>query len=237
MGSHLESYIAALNEPSGQKARIEFCRQATESLRVTGSVLWAYGLSDSSARRALATTIQMAASLTAGTCALLEVDNWYGSAALLRQVVEIEYLLWLFSVEPTETQKWLSATQGDLRRLYSPAAMRKKSAGRFRDTEYWSHCEIGGHPNPKAGFLLDGHTLPGDRSPLGSPSWLWVDLGQHLERLWRFAEAGLRANALADVGSISAYLLDISLHVSRWHAADPCAARLDEAIEWKVDRL
>lgn len=213
-----------------------FCRQAIDCLRATGNVLWAFGLSDSHSRRSLAMVIQMAASLTKGASALLELENWYGSAALLRQVVEVEYLLWLFSVEPAAAAKWLLASQDDLRRLYSPAAMRKRSAGRFRDTEYWSHCDIGGHPNPRAGALLDEHRLPGDTSPLGSPRWLWVDLGQHLERLWRFADLALRAHGLAQTGLADSCVRDMPIHVARWHADDRCAALINESVVWKVER-
>lgn len=235
MASSLQEYISALNEPTGQQARIEFCRRASECLRATGNALWAYGLSGSPARRSLAIVIQMAASLSSGASALLALENWYASAALLRQVVEVEYLLWLFSVEPAQAESWLAASQDDLRRLYSPGRMRKKSAGRFRDTEYWSHCELGGHPNPKASSLLDEHLLPSDASPLGPPSWLWVDLGQHLERLWHFADSALRANDLAHVGVVSTCLHDMPVHITHWHAQDRCAPLIDDATGWKVE--
>jgi hypothetical protein len=42
----------------------------------------------------------MGGSLASGTIAVLRVENWYAAAALLRQVVEVEYLLWLFAEEP-----------------------------------------------------------------------------------------------------------------------------------------
>lgn len=40
---------------------------------------------------------------------MLEAENWYAAAALSRQLVEVEYLVWLFGTDPTEAEAWLSA--------------------------------------------------------------------------------------------------------------------------------
>jgi len=57
--------------------------------------------------------------------------------------------------------------------------MRKASGGRFRHQEYWTHCELGGHPSPQGRLLLKTH-----RSPFSSRRWHWVDLAQHLAPIW-----------------------------------------------------
>jgi len=156
---------------------------------------------------------------------MLKAENWYAAAALCRQLVEVEYLVWLFGIEPSEAQAWLSATQEDLRRIFSPSALRKCSEGRFRDQEYWRHCELGGHPNPKAAFLLPEHILPDDKHSLPTSEWMWVDLGQHLERLWSFAEIATKALGLETVRIVVDARRDIDNVLQRWHAEDACADR------------
>lgn len=43
----------------------------------------------------------------------------------------------------------------------------------FRDQEYWRHCEIGGHPRPKAHFLLP-ENLPRRGDPFSSSEGAWM---------------------------------------------------------------
>ncbi len=118
--------------------------------------------------------------------------------------------------------------QEAIRHIYNPSAMRKRSGGRFRDQEYWSHCEIGGHPNPKAAFLLPDHVLPGDAPPLPTPEWMWVDLGQHLERLWRFADIAQQALELGSVRVVENAKSEAESALQCWHEQDACAARLND---------
>jgi hypothetical protein len=167
----------------------------------------------------------MGGSIARGNVAMPEAENWYAAAALCRQLVEVEYLVWLFGTYPSEAQAWLSATQRDLRQMYAPSAIRKRSEGRFRDHEYWSHCELGGHPYPKAAFLLPEHVLPDDEHPLPTSEWMWVDLGQHLERLWSFAEVAAEALGLEKVRIVVDTRRDIESVLRRWHAEDACADR------------
>jgi hypothetical protein len=104
------------------------------------------------------------------------------------QLIEAEYLLWLFSHDYATAEEWLKSSPDAMRKFFTPASIRKRSSGQFRDAEYWSHCELGGHPNPKARVLLRDHS-----SPFGSHEWPWVDLAQHLARLWSsFRQCALR---------------------------------------------
>lgn len=221
--SNFDSSKEALLDQSAQRARREACRMCANRLQNCGNVLWAFGLADDTRRRALATVLQIGGSIARGNVAMLEAENWYAAAALCRQLVEIEYLVWLFGTNPSEAEAWLSATQEDLRRMYSPSAMRNRSEGRFRDQEYWSHCELGGHPNPKAAFLLPEHILPNDEPPLPMPEWMWVDLGQHLERLWLFAEVATKTLGLDTVRIVADVRRDIENVLQRWHERDACA--------------
>jgi len=222
----LDSYEQDLKGQAAQSVRREMCRTCAEQLQACGNALWAFGLVDRPERRALATVLQMGGGLARGSITMLEEGNWYGAAALSRQLVEVEYLVWLFGVDPLAAEAWLSATQDDLRKLYKPSAMRKRSGGRFRDQEYWSHCEIGGHPNPKAAFLLPDHVLPGDEAPLPTPEWMWVDLGQHLERLWLLTGDASEALGLADLAFVSRSRSEVESVLRGWHKDDACAGRI-----------
>jgi hypothetical protein len=196
-----------------------------------GNALWAFGLVNDARRRALAIVLQMGGSISQGTITMLETENWYAAATMSRQLVEVEYLMWLFGSDSFEAEAWLSADQEILRRTYNPSAMRKRSEGRFRNQEYWSHCEIGGHPNPKAAFLLPEHILPDDEPPLPTPEWMWVDLGQHLERLWEFANIATKVLALDAVKTVEDARSEVGSALQTWHEQDACANRLSGFLE------
>lgn len=216
---------------SAQEARREVCRVCADRLQKCGNVLWAFGLTDDRRRQALATVLPIGGSVARGTVAMLEEENWYAAATLCRQLVEIEYLVWLFGTDPSEAEAWLTATQQDLRQTYKPSVMRKRSGGRFRDQEYWSHCELGGHPNPKAAFLLPEHILPNSKASHLPLDWMWVDLGQHLERLWSFAEIATKALGLEAVKVVADARSDVESALQRWHEQDPCADRFSSLPE------
>jgi hypothetical protein len=226
MTPDLESYREALLEQSAQQARRKACQTCADRLQDCANVLWAFGLADDLRRRSLATVLQMGGSIARGNVAMLEAENWYAAAALCRQLVEVEYLVWLFGTDPSQAEAWFSATQEDLRQIYSPSAMRKRSEGRFRDQEYWSHCQLSGHPNPKAAFLLPEHVLPSDKVPLPTPEWMWVDLGQHLERLWSLAEVATKTLGLDTVRIVADARPGVEAVLQHWHAEDACAGRI-----------
>jgi hypothetical protein len=84
---------------------------------------------------------------------------------------------------------------------------------------------LGGHPNPKAAFLLPEHILSDDEDPLPTSEWMWVDLGQHLKRMWSFAEVAMKALGLETVRIVVDARRDIESVLQRWHAEDACADR------------
>lgn len=226
MFQNRDAYEKELLNPSAQQARHEACRICANRIQKCGDLLWAFGMADNSRRRALATILQMGGSLAKGSIAMLEAGNWYAAAALSRQLVEVEYLVWLFGFDSNEAEAWLSVTQEDLRHMYNPSAMRKRSKGRFRDQEYWSHCEIGGHPNPKAAFLLPDRPLPNDKPPLPTPEWMWADLGQHLERLWMFTDIAAQSLGFEGANVVENARSEVESALQHWHEQDACAARL-----------
>ncbi|MEY2485957.1 MAG: hypothetical protein QOH39_1605 [Verrucomicrobiota bacterium] len=145
--------------------------------------LWAFGAAEG-ARRALAIVAQMGAELALGAAQLYEANRWYAGAALVRQLIEAEYLLFLFATDDNEPEIWLHASEAEAKRAFSPSQMRERSRGRFRVGEYQTHCRIGGHPRLAGHILLKEHITPISASPpkLFDPAIQWVDLAQHLER-------------------------------------------------------
>jgi hypothetical protein len=89
-----------------------------------------------------------AAELLRGVSLLLREGNVYGAAALVRQLVELEYLAWAFAEDHDEAASWLLSTREDRLARWQPRHIRQRSADRFRGKDYGSHCERGGHPTP-----------------------------------------------------------------------------------------
>ena len=100
--------------------------------------------------------LKMAADLVLGIEFLIEKHCYYAAAALMRQMVEIEYLVWAFNEGNITPTMWLNSTHQQRLKLFAPRVIRQTSRGRFLDIDYQGHCEMGGHPTPKgAGFLAD----------------------------------------------------------------------------------
>src|SRR5438552_3104832 len=87
--------------------------------------VWAFGSAEGS-RRAVAVVAQMGAELAIGASQLYEAERWYAGAALVRQLIETEYLLHLFARDSAEPEKWLKATQEEARLMFSPKNMRDR---------------------------------------------------------------------------------------------------------------
>lgn len=122
---------------------------------------------------------RIAAELAGVSGELLCGERHYAGAALLRQIVEIEYLTWAFAQEKRDAVEWLNSTSEDRRSYFRAARLRKLAGDRFKDKDYWHHCEQGGHPVPGAGGLIGG-------SNQAAAQILLVDLLLHC---WRIADA------------------------------------------------
>lgn len=55
---------------------------------------------------------------------------------------------------------------------------------------------------------------------------MWVDLGQHLERLWKFADAATQSLELDTVRVIENAKSEVESVLQCWHEQDACADRL-----------
>lgn len=217
----LRQWREQLADDDAQTAREAHARTVAESMQLVGQALHVggYVLRDENAN-GLSLATRMGGALALGSCDLLDAGNAYGAAALVRQLVEVEYLLWTFAGDADDAARWLGASRTQLGKHFTPAAMRERSGGQFRTNEYRSHCEHGGHPNPAGWFLLT------DSPPLDPVRSAWVDLGQHLERGWRVLRAACEAAAWSEVLPEHRWQFVEHFRLA-WHERDPLAARLD----------
>lgn len=105
---------------------------------------------------AVSTLLRVATQLVSGSTDLFQDGRSYAAAALLRQLVEVEYLAWAFETNNAEGERWLRSDKKQREQFFTPAKLRKAAAGKFRGQDYGYHCEFGGHPVPSAGPLLQG---------------------------------------------------------------------------------
>ena len=103
---------------------------------------------------ALGLLTRIAAELACISGRLLRGEHHYAGAALLRQVVEIEYLTWAFANGERDADRWLNSTRDERMSFFAPKKLRNLSGGRFQDDDYTYHCEQGGHPVPGASQLI-----------------------------------------------------------------------------------
>ncbi|MEP4378809.1 MAG: hypothetical protein ABJ215_06745 [Alphaproteobacteria bacterium] len=130
-------------------------------------------------------------------------DRFYSASVVLRQIVEVEYLMFMGYLDIKNLEMWLHADGETLRKEFTPQRMRKRSDGLFSDREYWTHCDIGGHPNPKARLMLAGysHVMP----PVAS---LLPDSIHHVVRLWtstRFVLEDLLGDRINSISSCETF--------------------------------
>lgn len=178
--SERDALEAAVLDPIAGGFRVRVCEVLTHAVQSIGQVMLVQGwLLREDWTRGFGIAVQMGGELAGGALTLLRAGQHYPAAALVRQLVEVEYLVFMFNEDDALTRDWLSSTPEQLRALFRPAAMRRRSGGRFRDSEYWAHCETGGHPHPRGAQLLPDHS-----NALAGNAWLWGDLAQHLHRLW-----------------------------------------------------
>jgi hypothetical protein len=191
----------------------------SEELDELAAQVWAFGMSEG-ARRAFAMVAQIGAELSVGAAKLYNAERWYAGAALVRQLIEVEYLLFLFAIDDEEPLRWLKASDEEARKTFAPAQMRKRSAGRFQVEEYGVHCKIGGHPRVDGHILLRERITPISSSPLElfNPAIQWVDLAQHLERLATHYMAGVAKHSPSNV-YLDRFGELIQL-IEKWRAAD-----------------
>ena len=163
---------------------------------------------------AVSLLLRIGSELVSASTDLFADGRHYAASALLRQLVEIEYLAWAFETKDQEGERWLRSTKSERQSFFTPAKLRKAADGRFRSEDYGFHCELGGHPVPTGILLLKDDTVVAQL--------MLSDLLGHAGRIWNHVVAWARSNAFdnglweLNEGMASKY--------SAWKAVDKLAA-------------
>ncbi|MGZ2362282.1 hypothetical protein LRE75_37415 [Streptomyces sp. 372A] len=180
-----------------------------------------------SAFRAVSTVVCMSSELADAAAGMAQRDRYYAVGAVVRQLIECEYLLALFSEDLEHARVWFESTPEQVRSMFTPGKMRQLT-GKFSNEEYWNHCSTGGHPAPKGVGLLQKMDPLRERWPYASAELL-IDLGLHLQRIWTAMDQLLMKHH-ARYATVRADQRDQAERAwSAWQEADPVAAALIEA--------
>lgn len=222
-------------EEPARAARIALCEGIAAGLARVGQMLWVSGalvgphrVSGESRHSfgddrvvGIATVAQIGGELARGSVELLRSDNQYAAAALVRQLLEVEYLAHAFAGEHESAAAWLRADGDERRAFWTPKKIRARADGAFINEHYWSHCDRGGHPTTEGMTLLPDHS-----SQLDTP-FLWADLAGHLASVWSYVMA---AAALAYGGAFPGEWNppDVDAALEAWRSSDALYAALQQ---------
>jgi hypothetical protein len=156
----------------------------------------------------------MAGSLCSGTLTLLDTGNAYSGAAIIRQLVEVEYLSWAFMDDEEEAASWVRERLA----RWQPRHLRERSKGRFRGTDYSNHCEIGGHPTASGARALIQSTRPSV-----AHLQLW-ECAVHASSAWHYLLGAVKLTNLSTLvasGDQTGLVLQVAEAEKDWRTTDP----------------
>jgi hypothetical protein len=183
---------SSLKNPDEAELRFELAKFSGQQFLSLASTL--DGVDPSNEKDdAFSLILRISAALTNGAGNAFRDNNPYCGAALLRQLVEVEYLMWAFENDKREFSSWLNSTKEDRHRYFSPAKLRKSSDGLFRGVDYGFHCEHGGHPTPKSALIFNS---PVEFGQLQLSDMLG-HIGRIFDHIFRIAEKEIRYEKLA----------------------------------------
>jgi hypothetical protein len=171
--------------------------------------------------RAMGALLQMAGELAFAAGRMLSGDEHYAGAALVRQIVEIEYLTWTFKEGHESVTAWLTSTYEERMKVFSPKQLRANSKGRFLFKDYHDHCEQGGHPVPRGIFLLGSREV-------GVAQVMLVDLLVHCWRTWDQVRSWSMRLPIAQQVGLPGTGVEISQRLYEWGRRDPTYALMVE---------
>lgn len=185
-----EAVSAAANEPTLIALRIGLARfssirfhQVGAELHLTGHIIGSDRVTGASPFGhgsdevvAISMLLRIASQLISASADLFADGRSYAAAALVRQMVEIEYLAWAFETRDRDAERWLRSNDQQRQEFFKPAKLRKAAQGKFRSKDYGYHCELGGHPVPNAAILLADDSA--------TSQLLLSDLLGHVGRIW-----------------------------------------------------
>ena len=178
--------------------------------------------------RGASAVVEMASELAAAAVAMLDAERRYAAAALVRQLIETEYLLRAFVADLDRAAEWYRSTPSEIRKAFMPKTMRP--LGGFSDHEYWTHSDQGGHPSPHGRHLLRF----GVHGPLEGDAFItasmWGDLAQHLRRVWHAVHELLSAHHARFVMVRADPISRVAVLEARWTSEDPLAEPVDSGL-------
>jgi hypothetical protein len=222
--SHVELLRVSVEDAHQSDARSEAAHRLASSLEkigkhafVSGHILGAdrrdgrspFGHGDD-AVVAVARLASIASELISGSADLIADGRVYAGSALLRQLVEVEYLARAFALDTQQASDWLRSDKRERMKFFSPRALREASDGFFRDGDYQWHCEMGGHPVPDCGALLENRNNVGQL--------LLSDAVGHAGRVAEYALRFLMDRSL--LLEIETVRTEVSETIAEWRAAD-----------------
>lgn len=177
-------------DPVGVTARMDFATFVSKTFMDWGEKLFVYGHIVGSDRRdgaspfghgddavvAVSMLLRIASELVGGCADLVGSGRHYAGAALVRQLVEVEYLTWAFEKDDEESRRWFRSTREERHSFFTPGKLRKAANGHFRSADYSFHCELGGHPVPGSWRLLNDAAATGQlmlSDCLGHSTHIW----------------------------------------------------------------
>ena len=163
---------------------------------------------------AMSLLLQIANQLVSASTDLFVDGRQYAAAALVRQLVEIEYLAWAFECRDRDAERWLHSTKSERQSFFTPAKLRKAAKGKFRGKDYGYHCELGGHPVPGSNILL--------KNDSELRELLLADLLGHTGRIWEHLNAWAKMSSHGE--SILKRYPEMLARYMAWKNADPLAS-------------
>lgn len=169
--------------------------------------------------RTVLTVVSMSAELAEAAVDMAKKSRYYAVAAVIRQLIECEYLLALFNDDIDHARRWRESTPEEIRKSFTPEKLRNLT-GKFSRQEYRNHCSTGGHPAPTGARLLE-KLDPARQTWPYSAAELLIDLGFHLQRIWKALDALLVKHhaRYAQVRASQRHQAEDAW--SRWREADP----------------
>jgi hypothetical protein len=196
--------LARLRKRIAMQTGRDFIEVGTGMSRPVRDAIYAVGL-----------LLEMAGELTLAAGRMLSDSEHYAGAALLRQVVEIEFLTWTFKENSRSPTDWLESTHEKRMKVFSPAQLRRTSKGRFLDKDYQDHCEQGGHPVERGAIILGGRNAR-------VAQLLLADLIVHCWRTWDQVVSW--SVGFPRASTVVAHRAQISGRLNSWGKQDPLYA-------------
>ncbi len=153
-----EAIEAAATDPAQISARVALAKFTAQVFDKVGAMLHLSGHIVGSDRNsgaspfghgsdetvAISLLLRIASQLISASTDLFSDGRAYAAAALIRQLVEVEYLAWAFETRNHDAERWLRSNKDERQEFFTPAKLRKAAGERFRSKDYGYHCELGG---------------------------------------------------------------------------------------------